>query len=134
MPLVKVEIFSGKTKDYKKALLDSIHSALVEAFKIPEYDRMQRLYELDKDNFETISDKTDKFTLIELTVFKGRSIEAKRKLYSTIVQKLDEALGIDGSDILIVINEPPLENWGVRGGKAAIDIDFGFKIDVWKDS
>ena len=58
MPLVKVEIFSGKTKDYKKALLDSIHSALVEAFKIPEYDRMQRLYELDKDNFETISDKT----------------------------------------------------------------------------
>ena len=130
MPLVKVEIFTGKTKEYKKKLLDSIHTALFEAFQIPDYDRMQRLYELDPENFETIQGKSDKFTLIELTVFKGRSIEAKRKLYSLIVQKLNEALGIDGNDIMIVVNEPPLENWGIRGGKAAIDVDFGFKIDV----
>ena len=34
MPFVKVEIFSGKSKEYKKKLLDSIHDALVEAFKI----------------------------------------------------------------------------------------------------
>jgi len=130
MPLVKVEIFTGKSEDYKKKLLDSIHSALVESFKIPDHDRMQRLYELERENFETSKGKTDKYTLIELTVFKGRSIDAKRKLYSTIVKNLKEALDIDGYDILIVINEPPLENWGVRGGKAASDIDLGFKIDV----
>jgi phenylpyruvate tautomerase PptA (4-oxalocrotonate tautomerase family) len=130
MPFVKVEIFAGKSKEYKKKLLDSIHSALVESFKIPDDDRIQRLYEIEPDNFETVPGKTDKYTLIELTVFKGRSVEAKRKLYSTIVEKLNESLNIDGSDILIAINELPLENWGVRGGKAAIDIDFGFKIDV----
>ena len=130
MPLVKVEIFTGKSKEYKKKLLDSIHSALVESFKIPDNDRIQRLYELDPDNFETVQGKSDKYTLIEITVFKGRSIEAKRKLYSTIVKNLNESLEIAGSDVLIVINEPPLENWGIRGGKAAIDIDLGFKIDV----
>ena len=130
MPLVKVEILAGKSVEYKKKLLDSIHNALVESFKIPDYDRMQRLYELDPSNLETVSGRTDKFTLIELTVFKGRSIEAKRRLYSTIVKNLKESLNIDGSDVLIVINEQPLENWGVRGGKAAIDIDLGFKIDL----
>jgi len=130
MPLVKVEIFTGKSKEYKKKLLDSIHSALVESFKIPDNDRIQRLYELDPDNFETVQGKSDKYTLIEITVFKGRSIEAKRKLYSTIVKNLNESLEIAGSDVLIVINEPPLENWGIRGGKAAIDIDLGFKIEV----
>ena len=130
MPLVKVEILAGKSVEYKKKLLDSIHNALVESFKIPDYDRMQRLYELDPSNLETVSGRTDKFTLIELTIFKGRSIEAKRRLYSTIVKNLKESLNIDGSDVLIVINEQPLENWGVRGGKAAIDIDLGFKIDL----
>lgn len=130
MPLVKVEIFTGKSKEYKKKLLDSIHSALVESFKIPDNDRIQRLYELDPDNFETVQGKSDKYTLIEITVFKGRSIEAKRILYSRIVKNLNESLEIAGSDVLIVINEPPLENWGIRGGKAAIDIDLGFKIEV----
>jgi len=33
MPLAKVEIFEGKTKEYKEALLDSIHDALLTAFK-----------------------------------------------------------------------------------------------------
>ena len=41
MPLVRVEIMKGKSSEYKKSILDGIHSALVEAFKIPEYDRNQ---------------------------------------------------------------------------------------------
>ncbi len=130
MPLVKVEIFAGKSKEYKKKLLDAIHAALVEAFKIPEDDRMQRLYELEPDNFEIAPGKTENFTLVEITAFKGRSTEAKRQLYSSIVKNLNDSLSVAGSDIFIVIHEPPLENWGIRGGKAAIDLDLGFKVDV----
>ncbi|ADG81550.1 4-oxalocrotonate tautomerase [Thermincola ferriacetica] len=58
MPLVKVEIFKGKSDTYKKALLNGIHAALVEAIKIPDYDRMQRLYELEPQNFEIAQNKT----------------------------------------------------------------------------
>lgn len=130
MPLVKVEILKGKTQEYKKAILDGIHSALVEVFKIPEDDRIQRLYELEKDCFEISTNKTDKITLIELTVFKGRSLEAKKNLYSAIVKNLAQSPGIEGKDILIVINEPPLENWGVQGGLPASEVDLGFKIEV----
>ncbi|NLY76369.1 MAG: tautomerase family protein [Firmicutes bacterium] len=130
MPLVKVEILKGKTQEYKKAILDGIHSALVEAFKIPDHDRMQRLYELEKDCFEISPNNTDKITLIEITVFKGRSLEAKRNLYSAIVRNLAQSPGIEGKDIFIVINEQPLENWGVKGGLPASEVDFGFKIEV----
>lgn len=130
MPLVKVEILTGKTPEYKKTLLDSIHKALVDSFHIPEKDRMQRLFELEPNNFETVEGRTDKFTLIEITAFPGRSIEAKRNLYTNIVKYLNESLNIAGDDIFIVINEQPLQNWGIRGGKAAIDIDLGFKTDV----
>lgn len=130
MPLVKVEILKGKTQEYKRAILDGVHAALVEAFKIPDDDRMQRLYELEKDDFEISPTKTDNFTLIELTVFKGRSYEAKKNLYAAIVRNLAKSPGIDGKDIFIVINEPPLENWGVQGGIPASEADLGFKIDV----
>ncbi|MGI5854687.1 MAG: tautomerase family protein [Bacillota bacterium] len=130
MPLVKVEILKGKSQEYKKAILDGIHSALVEAFEILDGDRMQRLYELDEDCFERSTNKTENITLIELTVFKGRSFEAKKKLYSAIVRNLAKSPGIDGKDIFIVINEPPLENWGVKGGLPASEVNLGFKIDV----
>ncbi|MGE5626567.1 MAG: tautomerase family protein [Solirubrobacterales bacterium] len=130
MPLVKIEIFKGKTSEYKKAILDGVHSALVQAFKIPDYDRMQRLYELDRENFEIAPTKTEQFTLIEITAFKGRSLEAKKLLYKEIADNLKMNPGIDGNDITIVLNEHPLENWGVKGGKPASEIDFGFKIEV----
>lgn len=130
MPLVKVEIFKGKSQEYKKALLDGIHSALVEAFKIPDYDRMQRLYELERKNFEIAPTKTEQFTLIEITAFQGRSLEAKKNLYSAIIRNLGQLPGINCDDITIVLNEPPLENWGIRGGRPANEVDLGFKVDV----
>jgi len=130
MPLVKVEIIKGKNREYKKSLLDGIHNALVSAIKIPNDDRNQRLYELPSENFEKRSTRTDSFTLIEITMFKGRTIDAKRKLYLDIIDNLSQSPGINGDDILIVIHEPPLENWGIRGGKPASEVDLGFKINV----
>lgn len=130
MPLVKVEILKGKSKEYKKAILDGVHSALVEAFKIPDHDRIQRLYELDKENFEFPHTKSENNTLVELTVFKGRSLEAKKLLYSAIADNLAKSPGIMCEDLTIVINEPPMENWGIKGGKPASEVNLGFKIDV----
>ena len=129
-PLVKVEIVEGKSEAYKNALMDGVHDALVEAIKIPDSDRFQRLYELNKSSFEFPENKTDKVTLIEITMFRGRSIESKKELYRLINDKLSENPGIDGNDIVIVLLEPPLENWGIRGGKPASEVDLGFNIKV----
>lgn len=130
MPLVKIEIRKGKSTEYKKAILDGVHLALVEAIKIPDHDRLQRLYELDKDNFETPPNKTDDVTLIEITMFKGRSTAAKKALYKFIVNNLASNPGINGNDIVIVLHEPPLENWGIKGGRPANEVDLGFNIKV----
>jgi hypothetical protein len=32
--------------------------------------------------------------------------------------------------VLVVLHEPPLVNWGIRGGKAGSDVPLGFKLDV----
>ena len=130
MPIVRIEIITGKSSSYKHALLDGVHEALVHSLKIPDDDRNQILNEHPAVNFERRPGRTDKFTIIEITMFHGRSVDAKRSLYQSIVENLSQDPGIDGNDILIVLNEPPLENWGIRGGNAACDVDIGFKIDV----
>jgi len=61
--------------------------------------------------------------------FPGRSLDAKRNLYKAIVTRLGE-LGIPADDITIVLVEPAMENWGIRGGHPASDVDLGFRVDV----
>jgi 4-oxalocrotonate tautomerase family enzyme len=129
MPLVKIEIEKGYSPEYKKAILNGIHQALVETIKIPDHDRRQRLYELDTDNFEH-SGRGSHYTIIEITMFKGRSDEAKKSLFRRIVDLLEANPGIPGNDITIIINDPPLENWGIRGGYPASECDLGFNIKV----
>jgi hypothetical protein len=29
-----------------------------------------------------------------------------------------------------MLHESPKENWGIRGGQAASDVDLGFKVEV----
>ena len=128
MPLVKVSLLKGKSIEEKKALLDAIHAALLDAFKIPENDRTQRIFEFEPENFDIPEEKTSNYTIIEIDVFPGRSLDAKRKLYQKIVQNLSEQ--IQPNDILVILKEPSLENWGVRGGMPASEIDLGFKLDV----
>ena len=119
VPFVKLEIIEGKTSEYKTLLLQSVHEALVLSLGIPEDDRFQRLYELKPENFEHRETVSDNITLLELTFFPGRSSEMKRGAISEITRLLGEKLSISPNDIYIIINEPPLENWGLRGEQAS---------------
>ena len=130
MPLVKIEIIKGKSKEHKKAVLDGVHDALVNTIKIPDWDRFQRLYELDEENFEVPEKYGENVTIIGITLFKGRSFEAKKKLYSLITGNLAANPGIEKEDVVIVLNDVPLENWGINGGQPANEVDIGFNIEI----
>ncbi len=129
MPLVRIEIVRGRSLAEMKRLLDGVHDALVEAFGIPDDDRTQRMIEHDPENFEIPSGAGERYTLIEITAFPGRSPTAKRHLYQALVRNLGEA-GVPASDISVVLHEPPMENWGIRGGKPASEVDLGFRVEV----
>lgn len=128
MPVVHIHVARGRPAGERKAILDGVHAALVEAFRIPDHDRNQILHEHDLEHFE--SGKGPAFTLVELTVFPGRSDDAKRALYASIVRNLEASPGIPPEKVLVVLHEPPLVSWGVRGGKAASDVELGFKLNV----
>ena len=130
MPFTRISILKEKSEAYKLALREGIRAALVEAFFVPGSEIYQQLWELDEKNFEIPSAKSDRFVIIEITAYQGRSFEAKKNLYRLIAQNLAKSPGIPGNDILIILHEPPKENWGVHGGRPASEVDLGFKIEV----
>ena len=130
MPLVHIDVLQGHSVAHRRAVLDGVHAALVECFKIPDHDRNQVLREHAADNFDRPPGKSDYFTVVQVLAFPGRSREAKRDLFAAIVRNFRQAPGIDPRDVFIVICEPPFDNWGIRGGQQASSLDLGFKIDV----
>ncbi len=129
MPLVKISLLKGRSTSEKKQLLDLVHSSLVEAFKIPEDDRLQRVYEFDKDNFDIPDDRSNKYTIIEIVIFPGRSSDSKKTLYKLVFSKLKK-MKYQDNDAIIVLHEPRLENWGLRGGQSGTEVDLGFNLNV----
>lgn len=127
MPIVHVHLRAGRTPAQKKAILDGLHAAFVEALAIRPNDRNQLLHELPPEHFE--SGYGPDAVFVEASLFRGRSADAKRRLYRLAVDNLERA-GVRRDAILVVLHEPPLESWGIRGGQCAADLDLGYRIDV----
>jgi hypothetical protein len=123
-------MYKGFNAEYQKKILDGVHQALVDSFKIPDSDRNQLMYEFDDSHFERSSNRSRSFIVIEITAFKGRSREAKRMLYQKIVENLKSSPGIEPGDVLITMIEPELVNWGIHGGICADETNIGFNIRV----
>jgi len=105
--------------------------ALSEALRAPAEDPSVRLVEYPASQFSIpYPDRhSDRYALVEITMFAGRSMDTKRRLYQEIIAAL-EPFGVPADDVLIVLHEPPMHSWGVDGGVPASEIDVGFKVDI----
>jgi phenylpyruvate tautomerase PptA (4-oxalocrotonate tautomerase family) len=72
---------------------------------------------------------SDDFVLVEVTMFAGRSRQAKRLLDQALVRNFG-TLGVAPTDVFVVLQEPPMDNWGIRGGQMASEVDLGFEVHV----
>ena len=129
MPNVTIEVRKQYSPEEDAQILRAVHAALMEGIKTPEWDRTLRLVCHEPGRFLAPPGKDERYTLVEIDLFPGRSLGAKRALYQAIVRNLG-VLGIPADHIKILLRESPPENWGIRGGLPASEVDLGFKIDV----
>jgi phenylpyruvate tautomerase PptA (4-oxalocrotonate tautomerase family) len=127
VPNTRIETRKGWIKD-KNALFDAVQAALVEGLKIPAADRNLRLQEYAPEDFPLVPGKSERFTILEVKLFTGRSLEAKRNLYAAVARNL-APFGLSKHDIHVVLVEAPRENWGLQG-KPGSEIELGFKVEV----
>ncbi len=129
MPLARIEVRRTWPPEQVQQIIDAVYLAQRDALKVPEHDRQIRYVEHSPEHFHVPPGKTENYTVVEIALFAGRSLDAKRALYQAIVLNLS-AVGIAPSDIFILLHEIPLENWGIRGGVPASEVDLGFKVDI----
>lgn len=131
MPRAMIEVRRRWSDKEETALIDAVHGALVAAFRIPTNDRHIRLIEHlpHRCAAPPSLSQPEFFTLVTVDCFAGRSVDAKRRLYAEIVDRL-ERLGIPRDHVTILVRDSPAENWGIRGGRAACDVDLGFEVNV----
>jgi phenylpyruvate tautomerase PptA (4-oxalocrotonate tautomerase family) len=131
MPSVLIEVRRQYTPEQEAALMEAVHSALRESFKIMPHDKNVRLVVHEPHRFACPPDreKPEFYTHISIDAFAGRSLDAKRNLYKAIVNNL-ESFGIPRNHTKILLREITKENWGIRGGQAGCDVELGFKVEV----
>lgn len=128
MPLVKIDACRQRSEQEITAIIDAVYEAQRLAFKLPEDDKQIRYAEHAPHCFPVPPGKTDNYMMIDFSIFPGRSLDAKRRLYAELAERLGR-LGIQASDLVIVLHEPSLDNWGVRG-KPASEVELGFELKV----
>lgn len=70
---------------------------------------------MDPANFLYPSDRTAHYTIVEISMFEGRSLECKRQLIKLLFERLERECAIAPQDLEITLTETPRSNWGIRG-------------------
>lgn len=115
MSQVKIYGLKENLNNIKGDLSDTIHSCIVEAFELPQDKRFHRFFPLNKGDFYFPKDRTEKYTIIEISIFEGRSVGAKKKLINLLFERIQKEFNISPNDIEVTIFETPKYNWGIRG-------------------
>ena len=126
MPMSRISLLKGKSPDYLRALSDSLHAAMVEAFNVPPTDRFQVIHQhepneliFDRDYESEGGPRSDHFVLIAITAGKPRGTEVKQAFYRRLVERLAEAPGINPRDVMVVVTTTLGDEWSFSGGAPA---------------
>ena len=122
MPLVRISMREGKSSQYRRAIADGVHGALIEAASVPELDRFQILTEhapadLIYDPTYLGINRSDDIVMIQITL-NARAQNVKVALYKAIAERLAKNPGVRPQDVLVSLVSVQPEDWSFGDGKA----------------
>jgi 4-oxalocrotonate tautomerase len=122
MPLVRISLREGKSEEYKKALADGVHRAMVEGADVPALDRFQVITEhppggLIYDASYLGIERSDDVVFVQITLSTGRKLAQKKKLFKRMAEILQEKPGLRPQDLMINLVEVAWENWSFGNGE-----------------
>lgn len=131
MRVGQIKIYGVKERlnPIKETLSNVIHSCMVEALQFPSDKKFHRFFPIEKEDFYFASGRTEAYTVIEVSMFEGRTVEAKKLLLKLLFERINNELGISPQDVEITIFETPKHNWGIRG-LPGDELALNYKVNV----
>ena len=127
MPLVEIHIKKGQSKEFLVSLIKETRSCIHECLKLTDGDPGIRLTEYEEEFFQM---KPPYQIIIKISLFSGRTFETKKALYKQLTENLEQKTGIQKEEVMILLDEHPKENWGIRGGIPANELKLGYKVKI----
>ncbi len=123
MPLVRISVRQGTSVEYRKAIGEGVHRAMIEALAIPPADHFQVITEHPPDGviFDPHYlgvDRSEAVVFVQITLSSGRKPQQKRLLFKRMAEILAESPGLRPQDLLINLVEVSWENWSFGNGEA----------------
>jgi tautomerase-like protein len=115
MAQIKVYGLRSALDPIKRQLSDVIHGCVMEALEYPADKRAHRFFPLDAEDFFYPSGRSERYIIVEISMFEGRSVAAKKLLMRLLFERAERELGIMPMDLELTIHETPKHNWAFRG-------------------
>ena len=125
--MAQIKIYGERAHlaEKRTVISDTIHRVARDVLGLPEAKRFHRFVALDSADFIHPGDRSDAYTVIEISMFEGRAAATKRRLLEDLMAKLSAEAGLPLNDIEITIFETPKSHWGIRGQVAdALALDY----------
>lgn len=129
MAQIKIYGIKERLAPVRERLSEVIHECVMEALQFPADKRAHRFFLMEKEDMLYPAGRTDAYTIIEITMIEGRSVEAKKKLIRLLFDNIRDKINIPHQDIEICIQESPACNWGFRGMHGD-EVQLNYKINV----
>lgn len=113
----------------RSVLSEVIHECVMEALHFPPDKRAHRFFPMNKENMLYPEGRSDAYTIIEISMIEGRTVETKKKLIRLLFDKIMDRVGIGYQDIEICINESSACNWGFRWMHGD-EVQLNYKINI----
>lgn len=129
MAQVKIYGIKEKLAPIRERLSDVIHQCVVEALQFPADKKAHRFFPMEKEDLLYPGGRTDAYTIIEITMIEGRTVEARKRLIKLLFERIRDQVSIPTQDVEICIQESPACNWGFRGMHGD-EVELNYKINV----
>jgi len=111
------------------AIGEVVHQAAVRTLQLPADKRFQRFLALDDWQLVAPADRGERYLLIEVLMFSGRTLETRKALLRALMDDLTSELQLHANDVEVTIVESPRENWGIRG-QHGDEMALGYQVEV----
>jgi phenylpyruvate tautomerase PptA (4-oxalocrotonate tautomerase family) len=129
MAQIKIYGLKSNLDENKEKISVAIHKSIMSALEYPAEKKFHRFITLANDEFIYPEDRSENYIIIEISLFIGRSVQAKKALIRELYQNIHAEAGICAQDIEITLFETPKENWGIRG-MPGDELALGYKVEV----
>jgi phenylpyruvate tautomerase PptA (4-oxalocrotonate tautomerase family) len=129
MAQVKIYGLREHLDPIKGQLSDVIHSCVIEALSFPSEKRAHRFFPMDRADFYFPASASPKYTILEISMFEGRSVEAKKSLIRLLFERIVARGDRQPNELEVTITETPRHNWGFRG-LPGDEVNLSYEVDV----